>query len=144
MVQVFIQIFERQLGKTQYVSLRAKVLPENCLFQYHTPQTTAIKDQILKELSSSASKVRVVFATVAMGTGVDILSISHVIHVGLPRTIREYFQETGRAGHDGQVSTAVLYYNNRAIAKNREGMSEDIRTFCQLENDCLRKFLFKA
>jgi len=76
--------------------------------------------------------VRVVFATVAMGMGVDIPSIRHVIHVGPPRTIREYVQETGRAGRDGCFSTAILYYNNRDIAKNWQGMSEDVRTFCRL------------
>ena len=95
--------------------------------------TNAIKDQILKELTSPESKVRVIFATVAMGMGVDIPSIWHVIHVGPPRTIREYFQETGRAGRagrDGCFSTATLYYNNRDIAKNRQGMSEEVRTFC--------------
>ena len=47
------------------------------------------------------SKARVIFATVAMGMGVDIPSIRHVIHVGPPRTIREYFQETGQAGMAG-------------------------------------------
>ena len=104
------------MGSAQYVPLNAEALREKRLFaQYHAPQTTAMKDQVLKELSSSTSKVRVVFATVAMGIGVDILSIRHVIHVGLPRTIREYFQETGRAGRDGQVSTAVLYYKSRDI-----------------------------
>ena len=67
-----------------------------------------MKDQILKELALPTSKVGVIFATIAMGMGVDIPSIRHIIHVGPPRTIREYFQETGRAGRDGQSSTAVL------------------------------------
>ena len=44
-------------------------------------------------------------------------------------------------GRDGRPSTPVLYYNNRNIAKNREGMSEDSKTFCQLDNACLRKLL---
>ena len=100
-----------------------------------------MKDQILKELSSAVSKVRVVFATVAMGMGVDIQAIQTVIHVEPPRTVREYFQETGRAGRDGKLAHAVLYYNNRDIAKNREGMSDNIRNFCRLEDGCLRKFL---
>lgn len=43
-----------------------------------------MKDQILKELASPVSKVRVSFATVAMGMGVDIPLIRHIIHVGPP------------------------------------------------------------
>ena len=137
--------FEKQLGDEQYYPTGTEPLPENRIFaQYHAPQTNAMKNQFLKELASSESKVRVIFATVAMGMGVDIPSIRHVIHVGPPRTIREYFQETGRAGRDGCFSTAILYYNNRDIAKNQEGMSEDMRTFCRQENACLRKFLLKC
>ena len=112
--------------------------------QYHVPQTSAMKDQILKELTSPESKVRVIFATVAMGMGVDTPPIQHVIHVAPPHTIREYFQETERAGRDGCFSNATLYYNNCDIAKNRQGMSEDVRTFCQLENACPREFLLKC
>ena len=89
-----------------------------------------MKDQILKELSSTVSKVRVVFDTVAMGMGVYIPSIRTVIHVGPPHTVREYFQETGRAGRGGKQAHALLYYNNRDIAKNRKSMSDDARSFC--------------
>lgn len=96
-----------------------------------------MKELTLKELSSPTSTIRVVFATVALGMGVDIPSIRNIIHVGPPRTIREYFQETGWAGRDGKQSLAVLYYNNRDIAKNREGMSDDIRQFCRLEDSWL-------
>ena len=60
------------------------------------------------------------FATVALGMGVDVPSIRNIIHVGPPRTIREYFQETGRAGRDGKQSLSVLYYNNRDIAKSEK------------------------
>ena len=137
--------FEKQLGDEQYHPSSAEAKPENRLFaQYHAPQTAAMKEQILKELSTSASKVRVIFATVAMGMGVDIPAIQHIIHVGPPRTVREYFQETGRAGRDGKQSFATLYYNNRDIAKNRVGLSDDIRKFCCLEDNCLRGFLLKS
>lgn len=67
-----------------------------------------MKDQILQQLASPESKVRVILTTVAMGMGVDIPSIQHVIHVGQPSTIREYFQERGRAGRDGCFSTAIF------------------------------------
>ena len=136
------KFFERELGKEQYYPLNSAAKPENRLFaQFHAPQTIAMKEQILTELSSQTSTVRVIFATVAMGMGVDITSIRKIIHVGPPRTVREYFQETGRAGRDGKQSTALLYYNNRDIAKNREGISDQIRTYCKLEDSCLREFL---
>ena len=70
------KFFEKQLGNEQYYPLEAEALPENRLFaQYHAPQTTAMKDQILKELALPASKVRIIFATVALGMGVNIPSI---------------------------------------------------------------------
>ena len=74
----------------------------------------------------------------------DIPAIRHVIHVGPPCTVREYFQETGRAGRDGKQSFATLNYNNRDIAKNRVGLSDDIRKFCCLEGNCLRGYLLKS
>ena len=96
--------FESHLAQQQYYPSNAASLPENRLFaQYHAPQTSTMKDQILTELASPTSKVRVIFATIAMGMGVDIPSIRYIIHV------REYFQETGRAGRDGKLSPAVLY-----------------------------------
>ena len=44
---------------------------------------------------------------------VDIRSIRQAMHIGPPRSIREYFQETGRAERDGKLSKVVLYYNSR-------------------------------
>ena len=137
--------FEKNLGIEQYYPSTAEALPENRLFaQFHAPQTKAMKDQILTELASPISKVRVIFATVAMGMGVDIPEIRRIIHVGPPRSIREYFQETGRAGRDEKPATATLYYNNVDIAKNKPGMSDDIRSYCHVESECLRKFLLKC
>ena len=74
----------------------------------------------------------------------DVPSICFVIHVGPPRSMREYMQETGGAGRDGKPSTVILYYNNRAIATNRTEISDDIRSYCCLEKACLRKFLLKC
>ena len=48
-------------------------IPENRLFaQFHSPQTKEMKNEILNQLCSPQSIIRVVFATVALGMGVDI------------------------------------------------------------------------
>lgn len=139
------KLFDRILGDNQYYPEDAARIPENRIFsQFHAPQTTKMKEQILKELSTPSSKIRIVFATVAMGMGVDIPSIRCVIHIGPPCIVREYMQETGRAGRDGQSSTAVLYYNNVDIAVNKKKIGEEIREYCHLENECLRKYLLQC
>ena len=84
------------------------------------PYQRAVKAVIIDE-APPQSKVRVIFANVAMGMGVDVPSIWHVIHVGPPRTIREYFQETGQAGQDGCFSLApgggkMRYPENEVVA----------------------------
>ena len=71
-----------------------------------------MKDEILQQLCSATSTVRVIFATVAMGMGVDIPSIRTVIHIGPAGSVKAYFQETGRAGRDGKPARAILHYNN--------------------------------
>ena len=131
------KIFESVLGQNQYHPEGSLPIPENRLFaQFHSPQTKEMKDQILKQLCSPESTVRVVFATVALGMGVDIKGIRHIVHITPPHTIQAYFQETGR---DGQPT--AVFYNNRDIAKNRPGMQDDVRHFCQSQGECLRHLL---
>lgn len=135
------KLFENILGKAQYYPLGSDTSPERRLFaQYHAPQTLAMKEMILAQLTSECSTTRVIFATVAIGMGVDIPGIREIIHVGPPSSVQQYFQETGRAGRDGLPSKAILYYNNRDIAKNRH-IGPDMQSYCKIEDQCLRKFL---
>ena len=139
------KMFEHVLSAEQYYPLGSASIPANRLFaQFHAPQTTEMKDEILKQLCSGRSTIRVVFATVAIGMGVDIPDIRQVIHVGPPSTVKAYFQETGRAGRDGKHSSAHLHYNNRDIGKNRVGMQDDMRDYCSSDKICLRKLLLKS
>ena len=92
------KLFEHVLGKEQYFPTGSAQIPMNRMFaQFHAAQTSQMKEEILRQLCSRRSIVRVVFATVAIGMGEDIPDIRQVIHVGPPHTVKAYFQETGRA-----------------------------------------------
>ena len=132
------RLFEHVLGNKQYFPSGSDAVPGNGIFaQYHSPQTKRMKEEILLQLISPQSKIRVVFATVALGMGVEIPSIRQIIHISA------FFQETGRAGRDGERSSAILYYNNRDIATNKSGMEDNIRKYCYNEDQCLRGLLLK-
>ena len=137
-------LFEYVLGDSQYYPEGSSKIPENRLFaQFHASQTKLMKEQILRQVCSMESRVRVIFATIAMGMGVDIPSIRQIVHIGPPCSIKAYFQETGRAGRDGKPAQALLYYNNKDIAKNRAGMTEEMRMFYRSVS-CLRVQMLKA
>lgn len=75
---------------------------------YHREAGTAEhKSGLLRQLKEPSGH-RVFAATNALGLGVDAPTIRVVIHVGMIRRIRDYSQESGRAGRDGEPSEAII------------------------------------
>ena len=71
-----------------------------------------------------ASEDMVMVATVAFGMGIDKPDVRFVAHAALPKSIEGYYQETGRAGRDGDPAVALLLWGPEDFARARQRLME--------------------
>ncbi len=67
----------------------------------------------------SRDEVQVIVATIAFGMGIDKSNVRYVLHADLPKNIECYYQETGRAGRDGEPAHCLLFFGRGDIPKIR-------------------------
>ena len=97
------------------------------------------KEEVMANFAKLDGVLRVVLATTAFGMRVDIPDIHQIIHWGLPSTMEEYVQETGRCGRDGKRPFAIAYMGNKV--KNASHLIKQYETNNSL---CRRRLLFRG
>ena len=142
--------FLYHLGRASYYPPGAAEVSDNRLFGMHhscAPQYN--KDIILQSLRDPNGVVRVVFATVALGMGIDLQDVNTIVHYGAPRSLEDYFQESGRGGQSGNDARSVVFWKPRDCPVKANPCTThdqeliDIRQYLENTSECRRKILLK-
>ena len=142
--------FHYVLGEASYYPPGSPHLNDYRLFgMYHANMPQHNKDVILKSLLVPDGVVRVVFAIVALGMGVDLRDVNSIIHCGPPNSLEDYFQESGRGGRSGEDAVSTIFWKpadcpvKKQPTTIRDHELITVRRYLENVTACRRKWLLE-
>lgn len=142
--------FMDELGDDAYYPVHSeKIIANRLIGMFHSRTTDNNKDLLLKGLTNSDGKVRIVFATSALGMGVHMTDVNTIVHYGAPSSIDDYFQSSGRGGRSGSEARSVVFWIPRdcPFRKNpkttRDYELVSVRKYLENTTTCRRSWLLK-
>ena len=128
----------KNLGDEFTEPIDAPNVPKYRMVDMYTSVTDQPQKELIIELFTHQTHLRVVIATVAFGLGIDCPDVRQVFHVRMPEDIESYIQESGRAGRDGLCSLVTLLKSRSYHVCER-----DIKDYCSNVTKCRRVALFE-
>ena len=139
--KLLFRIFKLELGTFAYYSPTAEHQSENMVIgMYHHNTLSHNQQRVVNTFFKAGGICRVVFATTALGMGVNIPDIRRLVHFGPPRSIEDLVQEIGRAGRDLCPSKALLLYTGTHLRKCDANVVEYAKSMTK----CLRQILLQS
>jgi len=115
-------VYVRSRQRTKEIATDLKEIGYSVDF-YHAGLSSEEKTRKQNEWKNN--ECRIIVTTNAFGMGIDKPDVRLVVHMDLPNSIEEYFQEAGRGGRDGENSHAVILYSKPDSTKLKKRITDE-------------------